>query len=152
MVLISYCSCDWQDSSLFNCWIDVDWFEGWKDMTLETSFLKAKGGGSAHGGDWAVRIDVQSEKWNDELQKNAYLVLYLADEDGSVISLSQHTLPIHESSLLASVQYTVYVVDSRKSASGGRRSGQARIRSSVDSNEDDSLGKITPKSKCRREE
>ncbi|GKV43439.1 hypothetical protein SLEP1_g50728 [Rubroshorea leprosula] len=102
MVLISYCSCDWQDFSLFNCWIDVDWFEGWKDMTLETSFLKSKGDGGGYGGDWAVRIDVQSEKWNDDLQKNAYLFFYLADEDGSAVSLSQDTFHIHGSSLLAS--------------------------------------------------
>ncbi|GLT52060.1 hypothetical protein SLA2020_254220 [Shorea laevis] len=73
-----------------------------QDMTLETSFLKSKGGGRGYGGDWAARIDVQRSRWNVELQKNAYLFLYLADEDGSAISLSQDTLHIHESSLLAS--------------------------------------------------
>ncbi|GLT86657.1 hypothetical protein SLE2022_047800 [Rubroshorea leprosula] len=51
-----------------------------------------------------LRIDVQSEKsrWNDDLQKNAYLFFYLADEDGSAIGLSQDTFHIHGSSLLAS--------------------------------------------------
>lgn len=33
-----------------------------QDMTLETSFLKSNGASSGYGGDWAVRVDVQSEK------------------------------------------------------------------------------------------
>ncbi|KAF5939858.1 hypothetical protein HYC85_021025 [Camellia sinensis] len=33
-----------------------------RDMTLMTSFLTSKEDGSGYGGDWAVRIDVQSEK------------------------------------------------------------------------------------------
>ena len=32
-----------------------------QSMTLATSFLKSKVDGSGYGGDWAVRIDVQSE-------------------------------------------------------------------------------------------
>lgn len=31
-------------------------------LRLETSFLKSKSEGSGYGGDWAVRIDAQSEK------------------------------------------------------------------------------------------
>lgn len=31
-------------------------------MTLTTSFLKSKGDGSGYGGDWAVRIGVETEK------------------------------------------------------------------------------------------
>ena len=32
------------------------------DMTLTTSFLKTKESGSGYGGDWAVRIEVNSKK------------------------------------------------------------------------------------------
>lgn len=32
-----------------------------QDMTLATSFLKSKGVGSGYGGDWTVRINVQSQ-------------------------------------------------------------------------------------------
>ena len=31
-------------------------------MNLATSFLKSKENGSGYGGDWAVRIDVQTDK------------------------------------------------------------------------------------------
>lgn len=70
-------------------------------LKLETSFLKSKSEGSGYGGDWAVRIDVQNEKsgWNIE---NGHLFFYLADEDGSALSLRSDTIDIHESSLLAS--------------------------------------------------
>ncbi|GMP82400.1 hypothetical protein CsSME_00036720 [Camellia sinensis var. sinensis] len=68
-----------QDSTVSGCWIDSDELKtyGWtchngrdygrqmlvdRDMTLMTSFLKSKEDGSGYGGDWAVRIDVQSEK------------------------------------------------------------------------------------------
>lgn len=33
-----------------------------QDLTLATSFLKFKVEGSGYGGDWAVRIDVQSKQ------------------------------------------------------------------------------------------
>lgn len=33
-----------------------------QDVSLATSFLKSKGEDSGYGGDWAVRIDVQSQK------------------------------------------------------------------------------------------
>lgn len=33
-----------------------------QDLTLATSFMKSNADGSGYGGDWAVRIDVQSEK------------------------------------------------------------------------------------------
>lgn len=32
------------------------------DMTLATSFLKTKESGSGYGGDWTVRIEVNSKK------------------------------------------------------------------------------------------
>ncbi|XP_028112068.1 mannosyl-oligosaccharide glucosidase GCS1 isoform X6 [Camellia sinensis] len=69
-----------------------------QDMTLITSFLKSKEDGSGYGGDWAVRIDVQSE--NEEMQ-TVHLFFYLADEDGNALSLSRETLNIRENSLLA---------------------------------------------------
>ncbi|GMP82398.1 hypothetical protein CsSME_00036720 [Camellia sinensis var. sinensis] len=69
-----------------------------RDMTLMTSFLKSKEDGSGYGGDWAVRIDVQSE--NEEMQ-TVHLFFYLADEDGNALSLSRETLNVRENSLLA---------------------------------------------------
>lgn len=33
-----------------------------QEMTLETSFLKSKGADSGYGGDWAVRLEVQSQE------------------------------------------------------------------------------------------
>ncbi|XP_021276362.1 mannosyl-oligosaccharide glucosidase GCS1-like isoform X1 [Herrania umbratica] len=73
-----------------------------QDMTLATSFLKSKGGGSGYGGDWTVRINVQSQGWNGEMQKNVHLFFYLADEDGNSLSLGRDILDIGENSLLAS--------------------------------------------------
>lgn len=70
-------------------------------MTLATSFLKSKEDGSGYGGDWTVRIDVKSEKWNEEMLRSAHLFFYLADEDGNALSLSGDILDIRENSLLA---------------------------------------------------
>lgn len=71
------------------------------DLTLATSFLKSKGDGSGYGGDWAVRVDLQHEKWNEELQRSAHLFFYLADEDGHALSLSGDVFDTREKSLLA---------------------------------------------------
>lgn len=74
-----------------------------QDMILETSFLKSKGDGSGYGGDWAVRLDLQSEesRWNNDMPRSGYLFFYVADEDGNALSLGRDTFDIHESSLLA---------------------------------------------------
>ncbi|KAB2045785.1 hypothetical protein ES319_D01G185800v1 [Gossypium barbadense] len=73
-----------------------------QDMTLATSFLKYKEDDSGYGGDWAVRINVQNQGWNEEMQKNVHLFFYLAEEDGNALSLGGDILDIHENSLLAS--------------------------------------------------
>ncbi|XP_039018132.1 mannosyl-oligosaccharide glucosidase GCS1-like [Hibiscus syriacus] len=73
-----------------------------QDTTLSTSFLKHKEDGSGYGGDWAVRINVRSQGWNDEMQRNGHLFFYLADEDGNALSLGRDKLDILEDSLLAS--------------------------------------------------
>ncbi|KAI7998921.1 Mannosyl-oligosaccharide glucosidase GCS1 [Camellia lanceoleosa] len=73
-----------------------------QDMTLMTSFLKSKEDGSGYGGDWAVLIDVQSEKSKlSEQMQTVHLFFYLADEDGNALSLSREILNIGENSLLA---------------------------------------------------
>ncbi|XP_023541215.1 mannosyl-oligosaccharide glucosidase GCS1 [Cucurbita pepo subsp. pepo] len=74
------------------------------DMTLTTSFLKTKESGSGYGGDWAVRIEVNSKKSEEakELLKTGHLFFYLADEDGNALSLSRDAMNIPETSLLAS--------------------------------------------------
>ncbi|KAA0034203.1 hypothetical protein IC582_023286 [Cucumis melo] len=75
-----------------------------QDMTLGTSFLKSKESGSGYGGDWAVRIQVNSKKSEEaeELLKTGHLFFYLADEDGNALSLNRDAINIHETSLLAS--------------------------------------------------
>ncbi|KAH9772658.1 Mannosyl-oligosaccharide glucosidase GCS1 [Citrus sinensis] len=74
-----------------------------QDLTLETSFLKSKGDGSGYGGDWAVRLDLQSEesRWTNDMQRTGYLFFYVADEDGNALSLGRDMFDIHEGSLLA---------------------------------------------------
>ncbi|OMO60462.1 Glycoside hydrolase, family 63, partial [Corchorus capsularis] len=73
-----------------------------QDMTLATSFLKSKEDGSGYGGDWAVRINVQNQGWNDDMQRNVHLFFYLADEDGNALSLGRDIFDLRENSLLAS--------------------------------------------------
>ncbi|XP_052204412.1 mannosyl-oligosaccharide glucosidase GCS1-like isoform X2 [Diospyros lotus] len=72
-----------------------------QDMMLMTSFLKSKEAGSGYGGDWAVRIDVQSEKPGEDMLETVHLFFYLADEAGNALSLSRDLLDIREDSLLA---------------------------------------------------
>ncbi|XP_022151803.1 mannosyl-oligosaccharide glucosidase GCS1-like [Momordica charantia] len=75
-----------------------------QDMTLATSFLKTKESGSGYGGDWTVRIEVNSKKSEeaDEMLRTGHLFFYLADEDGNSLSLSSDAMDMHETSLLAS--------------------------------------------------
>ncbi|XP_057543568.1 mannosyl-oligosaccharide glucosidase GCS1-like [Amaranthus tricolor] len=73
-------------------------------LILETSFLKLRGKGSGYGGDWAVRIDVQSKRSGSEETAwgSGHFFFYLADESGYPISLSRDVLDLDESSVLAS--------------------------------------------------
>ncbi|KAH9607597.1 hypothetical protein KSS87_016297 [Heliosperma pusillum] len=73
-------------------------------LTLETNFVKSKVEGGGYGGDWAVRIDVQSEKLSPDVDvmETGHLFFYVADEDENDISLSRDSLDVRESSLLAS--------------------------------------------------
>ncbi|KAL2903641.1 Mannosyl-oligosaccharide glucosidase GCS1 [Bienertia sinuspersici] len=73
-------------------------------LKLETNFLKLRGKDSGYGGDWAVRMDVQSKKSGPEedIYGTGHFFFYVADEGGHAISLSRDVLDIHEDSLLAS--------------------------------------------------
>ncbi|XP_021746583.1 mannosyl-oligosaccharide glucosidase GCS1-like [Chenopodium quinoa] len=73
-------------------------------LTLETSFLKLREKGSGYGGDWAVRIDLQSKKSGSDEDSwgTGHFFFYMADEGGHAISMSRDVLDVHESSLLAS--------------------------------------------------
>ncbi|XP_074302303.1 mannosyl-oligosaccharide glucosidase GCS1-like isoform X1 [Silene latifolia] len=73
-------------------------------LTLETNFVKSKVEGGGYGGDWAVRIDVQSEKLSPDVDvmETGHLFFYVADEDANDINLSRDSLDVRESSLLAS--------------------------------------------------
>ncbi|KAM7487154.1 hypothetical protein LguiB_024638 [Lonicera macranthoides] len=73
------------------------------EMTLTTSFLKSKGDGSGYGGDWAVRIGVETEKsgLTDETLKVAHLFFYVADEGGNALSLGRGVTDTRDNSVLA---------------------------------------------------
>ncbi|XP_062110650.1 mannosyl-oligosaccharide glucosidase GCS1 isoform X3 [Humulus lupulus] len=75
-----------------------------QDMTLTTSFLKLKQEGSGYGGDWAVRIDMQRDEGmqSEDSGRGGHLFFYLADEDGSVLSLGRDALSTRDNSLLTS--------------------------------------------------
>ncbi|XP_060214175.1 mannosyl-oligosaccharide glucosidase GCS1-like [Lycium barbarum] len=73
-------------------------------MSLTTSFLKSKDRGSGYGGDWAVRIGVQSNESvpDEEMLNTAHLFFYVADEGGKSLSLGSRVFDIHGDSILAS--------------------------------------------------
>uniref|UniRef100_A0A6N2N7T6 Mannosyl-oligosaccharide glucosidase n=1 Tax=Salix viminalis TaxID=40686 RepID=A0A6N2N7T6_SALVM len=73
-------------------------------LKLTTSFLKSKSEGSGYGGDWAVQIDVQTDKpeLDNEMLRHGHLFFYLADESGHVLSLAGDNLDTDKNSLLAS--------------------------------------------------
>lgn len=76
-----------------------------QDLTLTTSFLKAKTSGSGFGGDWAVRVAVHSEKskLDDETWKAAaHVFFYLADEGGNAFSIGKEGSSFYDDSLLVS--------------------------------------------------
>ncbi|XP_011041513.1 PREDICTED: mannosyl-oligosaccharide glucosidase GCS1-like [Populus euphratica] len=73
-------------------------------LKLATSFLKSKSEGSGYGGDWAVQIDVQTDKSerDNEMLRHGHLFFYLADESGHVLNLAGDTSDIDKNSHLAS--------------------------------------------------
>ncbi|PIA51188.1 hypothetical protein AQUCO_01100191v1 [Aquilegia coerulea] len=73
-----------------------------QDVTLTTSFLKSKEIGSGFGGDWAVRIDAQKEKLDEEIWRTGHLFFYLADEEGNSLSVGRERIDSRDGSLFAS--------------------------------------------------
>ncbi|KAF5741156.1 putative mannosyl-oligosaccharide glucosidase [Tripterygium wilfordii] len=71
-----------------------------QEMVLMTSFLKSKGEGSGYGGDWALRIDMQSEKFALD-EDTLHIFFYLADEDEIVLSVRKEIIDFRDNSLLA---------------------------------------------------
>ncbi|KAI5679356.1 hypothetical protein M9H77_10306 [Catharanthus roseus] len=73
------------------------------EMTLSTSFLKSKGSDSGYGGDWAVRIEVENDKFTptEETPKLVHLFFYVADESENTLNLGREDMGIHGDSLLA---------------------------------------------------
>ncbi|XP_073129902.1 mannosyl-oligosaccharide glucosidase GCS1 [Henckelia pumila] len=72
-----------------------------QDLTLTTSFLKSKDKESGYGGDWGVRIEAQSEKSSEDMDKIVHLFFYMADEGGSILSLGGDNMGIHDDRILA---------------------------------------------------
>ncbi|KAL8514460.1 hypothetical protein ACS0TY_013538 [Phlomoides rotata] len=70
-------------------------------LTLTTSFLKSKEKESGYGGDWAVRIEAQSEVLNEEMKEIVHLFFYIADEGGT-LDLGKGTSDIPNHHILAS--------------------------------------------------
>ncbi|KAI3467687.1 hypothetical protein Pfo_024350 [Paulownia fortunei] len=70
-------------------------------LTLTTSFLKSKEKESGYGGDWAVRIEAQSEVLNKEMAEIVHLFFYVADEGGAALGLGRGTSDIPDDYILA---------------------------------------------------
>lgn len=70
-------------------------------LTLTTSFLKSKEKESGYGGDWAVRIEAQSEVLQEEMEETVHLFFYVADEGGT-LDLGKGTSDIPNHHILAS--------------------------------------------------
>ncbi|KAL3649881.1 ADP-ribosylation factor GTPase-activating protein gcs1 [Castilleja foliolosa] len=70
-------------------------------VTLTTSFLKSKEKESGYGGDWAVRIEAQSEALNKEMAEIVHLFFYVADEAGNALGLGRGTSDSPDDNLLA---------------------------------------------------
>ncbi|CAI9756358.1 unnamed protein product [Fraxinus pennsylvanica] len=72
-----------------------------QEFTLMTSFLKYKEKESGYGGDWAVRIEAQSEKHSEDMSELVHLFFYVGDEGGAAIDLGGGVVNIHDDSILA---------------------------------------------------
>ncbi|GER29135.1 glucosidase [Striga asiatica] len=70
-------------------------------LALTTSFLKSKDKESGYGGDWAIRIEAQSEGLNEEMAKSVHLFFYVADEGISTLGLGKSTSDVPDDYLLA---------------------------------------------------
>ncbi|KAL1550439.1 ADP-ribosylation factor GTPase-activating protein gcs1 [Salvia divinorum] len=70
-------------------------------LVLTTSFLKSKEEESGYGGDWAVRIEAQSEVLNEEMEEIVHLFFYVADEGGTALGLGKGTSDNPDDFLLA---------------------------------------------------
>ncbi|XP_042048740.1 mannosyl-oligosaccharide glucosidase GCS1-like isoform X3 [Salvia splendens] len=70
-------------------------------LFLTTSFLKSKEEESGYGGDWAVRIEAQSEVLNEEKEEIVHLFFYVADEGGTALGLGKGTSDNPDDFLLA---------------------------------------------------
>ncbi|KAG6426732.1 hypothetical protein SASPL_110961 [Salvia splendens] len=70
-------------------------------LVLTTSFLKSKEEESGYGGDWAVRIEAQSEVLNEEKEEIVHLFFYVADEGGTALGLGNGTSDNPDDFLLA---------------------------------------------------
>ncbi|WOL02483.1 mannosyl-oligosaccharide glucosidase GCS1 isoform X2 [Canna indica] len=68
-----------------------------------TSFLKEKKEGSAYGGDWAVRLDLQNTR--SDLHKaedgTVHFFFYVADEEGNTLGVQRQKFESRDATLLA---------------------------------------------------
>ncbi|CAI9785085.1 unnamed protein product [Fraxinus pennsylvanica] len=72
-----------------------------QEFTLMTSFLKYKEKESGYGGNWAVRIEAQSDKHVEVMSELVHIFFYVADEGGTAIDLGGGVMDIHDDSILA---------------------------------------------------
>ncbi|KAL2547190.1 Mannosyl-oligosaccharide glucosidase GCS1 [Forsythia ovata] len=72
-----------------------------QELKLTTSFFKYKEKDSGYGGDWAVRIEAQSDKRSEEMSELVHLFFYVADEGGTAIDLGGGIMDIRDDSILA---------------------------------------------------
>ncbi|XP_051122251.1 mannosyl-oligosaccharide glucosidase GCS1-like isoform X2 [Andrographis paniculata] len=72
-----------------------------QNLKLTTSFLKSMETGSGYGGDWAVRIEAESEVHNEEMSDVVHLFFYMADESGTALELGRGASDIPGDHILA---------------------------------------------------
>ncbi|XP_012851159.1 PREDICTED: mannosyl-oligosaccharide glucosidase GCS1-like [Erythranthe guttata] len=70
-------------------------------LTLTTSFLKSKEIESGYGGDWAVRLEADTEEVNKEKTEIVHLFFYMADEGGTALGLGRGISDITDDHTLA---------------------------------------------------
>ncbi|KAG8365914.1 hypothetical protein BUALT_Bualt17G0021500 [Buddleja alternifolia] len=72
-----------------------------QEFTLTTSFLKSREKESGYGGDWAVRIEAQSEIPNEDMERSVHMFFYVADEGGTALGLGRGNSDIPDDHILA---------------------------------------------------
>ncbi|KAK4413227.1 Mannosyl-oligosaccharide glucosidase GCS1 [Sesamum alatum] len=72
-----------------------------QNLKLTTSFLKSMEEESGYGGDWAFRVEAQSEVLKEETEDTVHLFFYVAEEGGNALYLGSGPSDIPDVYILA---------------------------------------------------